>query len=163
MGWQWHKLGHNANHFSQVDWHLTNSVRALKAIECSSVGSLTPASSFKHVDISQQTVAIDPQRFARRKWNQQSTVKYVHVCAVHCACHRTIQHRRVSIIFPLILQSSLLRCCLLEGMVDYCHWNTIIWEWEHCGYGVDWSQICGDGNDFLYFTTPRNKISELDW
>jgi len=97
MEWQWHQLGcmqvicsllqtcnHNSICTGQMLFLTPNRVKALKAIGCWSVCSLTSASGLKDEDTSQQIVAIYAQPLIGCKRRRTVSCKYWCLCISLC-------------------------------------------------------------------------------
>jgi len=172
MGWQWHQLDHvqiictllqTDNHTSTSSlnflqagcssWCSTNSIKTLKAIGCRFVGLSTPASSVKHVDITEQIVAIYPQPWVGCKLEPTVNCKDCSdVYAYHCAqLLYIIQHRTIlSLVtpFPQIdiigvvvivwrIRGKIIRsvlCNILCNICAQCNAHT----YEQTNSSVDW-------------------------
>ena len=97
----------SCNNFLQAgcySWHPTNSVKALKAIQCWFLGLSTPASSLKDANITEQIVVIYLQPLARCKPEPTVNCKNRwYLCVYHPAhLSYTTQPRSVPILQTVI-------------------------------------------------------------
>ena len=122
MGWQWHQLDHvqitctlllrdyyvstSSLGFLQAgcsSWCTTNSVKALKAVGCWLVGSLTPPPSFKDVNVAEKIVAIYSRLSAECKSRPTVYCKNCLIC-VYVSLSPIVVHFMCTAIF-IILQA----------------------------------------------------------